>query len=364
MTQNPFAKRRPSREVGADNRRSTRVDFVCRIVVSGRDSTGQTFREETETSTVNLHGCRLRLNHEVLVGMVVTLESPHVQSPAKAICVHVWDAATGQTAHEIAVQLLKPQNLWGLKNPPADWQQAAERPVQVTTTRPQSDATAVTAAKPAIAPAPAPPEAPPSPSSAGVSNRPAPISTSTPKLTPAAANPAKPTASPAAVISRPPPAPPNVTANVPAAATPKRDASPAPANFGAPSTHTTASAAAGSPRLGELEDRSWQLMDSVLQTLRDQAEELVRGTLEEFRQQVQALVRDAEECLKRRTEESYAEVESSVNTLRGDLADQLTHRAEEIVVSAREALHARVEEMFSTMLSSSQGKVAKPSSHK
>jgi vacuolar-type H+-ATPase subunit E/Vma4 len=104
------------------------------------------------------------------------------------------------------------------------------------------------------------------------------------------------------------------------------------------------------------------MMDSVLQVLRDQAEELVRGTLEEFRQQVQALVQDAEDRLKQRTEQSYDDVEASVNTLRRDMAEQLTHRQDEIVESSKEALHARVEEMLAAMLTSQNKPPKSPSS--
>jgi hypothetical protein len=92
------------------------------------------------------------------------------------------------------------------------------------------------------------------------------------------------------------------------------------------------------------------MMDSVLQVLRDQAEELVRGTLEEFRR------------LKQRTEQSYDDVEASVNTLRRDMAEQLTHRQDEIVESSKEALHARVEEMLAAMLTSQNKPPKSPSS--
>jgi flagellar hook-associated protein FlgK len=105
-------------------------------------------------------------------------------------------------------------------------------------------------------------------------------------------------------------------------------------------------------------------MDSVLQVLRDQTDELVRGSLEEFRQQVAALVRDAEAHLRQRAEASYEDFESSINSLGGDLADQLTRRTQEIVEPVKEAIHAKVEEMFSGIRSSPQGNAANPPSKK
>jgi hypothetical protein len=329
MIQHPFAKRLSPQELGPNNRRSTRVEFAAPIVVSGRDARGQVFREETETCTVNLHGCKLKISRQILVGMVVTLETRHAPSPTKAICVHVWDPPQGETLHEVAVQLLRPQNIWGLKNPPPDWQKVLEALVQG---RP---GVGVTAPRRANSPPQAPPGARPG-APAPVAARPAPTPPAPAQVPkPAAATPVAAPASGAAVRK-----------------VPSQAAPPAPV---APKAVPTATRADNS-HLADLEDRSWQLMDSVLQVLRDQTEELVRGTLEEFREQVDALVRDAESRLKQRADESYAGVESSINTLRHDLTDQLNHRTEEIVESARKALHVRVGEMFSTMLRSSQNK--------
>jgi vacuolar-type H+-ATPase subunit H len=326
MIEHPFAKRRSPQELGPNNRRSTRVEFVSPIVVSGRDARGQVFREETETSIVNLHGCKLKMSHQILVGMVVTLETRHAPSPAKAICVHVWDPPRGETLREAAVQLLRPQNIWGLENPPPDWQKVLEALVQGL------PGVGVTAPRPADLPAQAPPGAP------------APAAPDRAAAPPVPAQVSKP------VAAAPVPAPAPARAAVPKVLS--QAAPPAPV---APKA-APAAAPGGDSHLAELEDRSWQLMDSVLQVLRDQTEELVRGTLEEFREQVEALVRDAESRLKQRADESYAGVESSINTLRHDLTEQLNHRTEEIVESAKKALQVRVGEMFSTMLSSSQNK--------
>jgi len=123
MGQSPFRKHSVSADpAGAPQRRSTRIDYARPIVISGRDASGQSFREETETSTVNLHGCKLLTRHQVLVGMMVSIECPATQASAKGVCVHVFDPQPGDTTHEIAVQLLKPQNMWGLENPPPDWE--------------------------------------------------------------------------------------------------------------------------------------------------------------------------------------------------------------------------------------------------
>jgi hypothetical protein len=283
MGQSPFAKRPATADGGAAKRRSTRVDYVCPIILSGRDAAGQAFREETQTATVNLHGCKLRTAHQVLVGMLVTLECPRSNLSGKAVCVITWDPAPGETAHNIAVQLVKPQNLWGLENPPPDWQAVAEALVHGRAVQPQRAAVA-TVSKPATTPVPATPPAP-----------------------------------------------------------------------GVPAIDL---------RLADLEMRSAQIMESVLQIIRAQAEEIVQNTLEEFRQQVQALTKDAEEHLRQRAEQAYDDVASSLTTLRADLAEQLMQRTEQVVNSAEEALRTKVGELFATILSPAPSKPVEPAPKK
>jgi len=288
MGQSPFAKRSDSQEPGAANRRSTRVDYVCPIILSGWEAAGKVFREKTETSVVNLHGCRLRTTYQVLVGMLVVLECPKTGMSEKAICVRVWEPPPGETAHDIAVQLLKPQNLWGIERPPADWQRVAETMVHGLPLRPLQGTAATTV---------------PDSGSEGLA--------ASPKTVPAPAS--------VPVI------------NV---------------------------------QLAELEQRSAQIMESVLQIVRNQTEEVARDSVEAFRQQVEILVRDAEGRIRWRAEQSYDEMESWLTTLRADLAEQLAHRTEQIVASVDEVLREKVGELFATLLKSSPGKPAEPTSKK
>lgn len=118
MGLNPFLKRAASQASGTNRRRSTRVEFVTRVILSGHDATGQSFREETETTTVNLHGARIRTTHKILIGMQVTIVNPQNGQAEKAVCVRVEE---DDAARYVAVQLVRPGNIWGLEKPPADW---------------------------------------------------------------------------------------------------------------------------------------------------------------------------------------------------------------------------------------------------
>src|SRR5208282_4705841 len=76
------------------------------------------------------HGCLVRTSYRILVGMIVTIECPKAGTSGKGVCVRVWDPAPGIAGHEIAVQLIRPQNLWGVSNPPPDWEIVIKTMVQ------------------------------------------------------------------------------------------------------------------------------------------------------------------------------------------------------------------------------------------
>ncbi len=122
MVENPFAKRPAYEGLYVAQRRSTRVDWVTPVILTGRDASGQPFREETETVRVNLHGAKIKTHHRVMVGAQINIENPNHGLAEKAICVSVEEAPQGQTEHAIGVQLVRPQNLWGIENPPPDWE--------------------------------------------------------------------------------------------------------------------------------------------------------------------------------------------------------------------------------------------------
>ncbi|MGE5327649.1 MAG: hypothetical protein ACM3NO_11465 [Deltaproteobacteria bacterium] len=120
--QSPFS-RHPG---GANRRRSTRLDLVLPVVLSGRDASGEIFREETETATVNLHGAKIATARNILVGMQVTIENLMTGVAEKAVCVRVYERAPGESKYFIATQLVRPGNIWGIEDPPEDWTVVAE----------------------------------------------------------------------------------------------------------------------------------------------------------------------------------------------------------------------------------------------
>lgn len=121
MGQGPFAARKSDSQSGANRRRSTRIAYETSVVLSGRDAAGQVYRDETITEIVNIHGARVRTERKVLVGMLVSIECMKTGRGSKAVCVNVYVPSPEEPHPAIAIQLLKPGNIWGVENPPSDW---------------------------------------------------------------------------------------------------------------------------------------------------------------------------------------------------------------------------------------------------
>jgi hypothetical protein len=122
--QSPFAKSSSALSSAINRRRSTRIEHVVPIAISGRDATGQPFREETETIMVSAHGANFKSRSRVLIGMQLTVANLVDGKTEKAICVRVTQPENREDSQVVAIQLVIPRNIWGTKDPPADWQHA------------------------------------------------------------------------------------------------------------------------------------------------------------------------------------------------------------------------------------------------
>lgn len=293
MASHPFSQTPKAQEPGSARRRSTRIDYVTTVLLSGKDASGTPFREFTQTSIVNLHGCLLRTSYRILVGMIVNVECPKAGTSGKGVCVRVWDPSPGAAGHEIAIQLIKPQNLWGVPNPPPDWEIVIKTMVQGRAVHGERLGKYI----------------PP----LGTN----PLASPPPRLPSALGTPRPPVAVPVA----PPPPPPIV-----------------PAPVAAPAV----SLPAVEQRLAELERRATQLVESVLDIMRGQAEELTRNSLEEFRQQVDVLISDAEGRLRQNLQQAYEESAASLIGLRTDLIEQISSRGAQMIRSTEDTLRTRL----------------------
>ncbi|MGA3323774.1 MAG: hypothetical protein ABSF45_04830 [Terriglobia bacterium] len=106
---------------GAETRRSTRLSISIPIVIHGKDAQQKAFKEKTHTLIVNKHGAKLATSHQLAVGTQILIENPTMGSAGEANIVWVSAKRSSQGLHEVGVQLVEAQNIWGLEFPPDDW---------------------------------------------------------------------------------------------------------------------------------------------------------------------------------------------------------------------------------------------------
>lgn len=116
----------PSQSEDLRKRRSTRIMQAVPLTVSGVDALGRPFTERTSTLIINCHGCRYQSKHYVLKNMWVTLDIPHSEEgqPARTVRGRVaWiqRPRTVRQLFQVALELERPGNNWGIAFPPPDW---------------------------------------------------------------------------------------------------------------------------------------------------------------------------------------------------------------------------------------------------
>src|SRR5512142_501391 len=92
-------------------RRSFRIPFTTRILITGNDAQGATFRAGGEILEVSMQGARIRTSVNLGVGMRLRIFSPAKKQSCDATV--VWlHASAGM---EAGVRLDGPGNFWGLQ---------------------------------------------------------------------------------------------------------------------------------------------------------------------------------------------------------------------------------------------------------
>jgi hypothetical protein len=108
---------------GASRRRSTRLAIAIPITITGKDTSGHTFKENSRTVVINKHGAKILTFHQLDIGTEVTIENRALGRTAKASIVWVGDRPSSKDAMEVGIQLINAENIWGIEFPPDDWQE-------------------------------------------------------------------------------------------------------------------------------------------------------------------------------------------------------------------------------------------------
>jgi hypothetical protein len=107
---------------GVVGRRSARLSIIVPITVHGTDATGQAFKENTWTISVNKHGGRIATFHRLAVDDQVLIENPLLGRAARARVNRICEKRFAEDPFEVCVELLEAQNVWGVRLPPEDWE--------------------------------------------------------------------------------------------------------------------------------------------------------------------------------------------------------------------------------------------------
>ncbi len=107
---------------GVVGRRSARLSIIVPVTVRGTDAAGQPFKENTWTISINKHGGKLATFHHLAEDDQIVIENPLLGRAAKARVKRVCERRFAEDPYEVCIELLEPQNVWGVKLPPEDWQ--------------------------------------------------------------------------------------------------------------------------------------------------------------------------------------------------------------------------------------------------
>jgi len=101
-------------------RRSSRLQFRCRVKLRALDPAGNIFTESTETTSVSKHGASVKTTNQFKVGQIVSIRTVDRDHVGQFQVVWVGEAG-GPFAGQIGVEWVDARSFWGIEFPPEDW---------------------------------------------------------------------------------------------------------------------------------------------------------------------------------------------------------------------------------------------------
>lgn len=106
-------------ESQAERRRSHRVQIAMPVLIRGKKGT-QPFEEKTHTTSVNAHGCMVRLSTQVTRAQEVSIINPKTAEELPCTVSFIGQRDGGRT--EVGVEFTEPSPVfWRIAFPPEDW---------------------------------------------------------------------------------------------------------------------------------------------------------------------------------------------------------------------------------------------------
>ncbi len=103
----------------AERRRSHRVQIAMPVLIRGKKA-GQPFEEKTHTTSVNAHGCMVRLSTSVTRSQEVSIVNPKTAEELPCTVSYIGQRDGGRI--EVGVEFTEPSPVfWRIAFPPEDW---------------------------------------------------------------------------------------------------------------------------------------------------------------------------------------------------------------------------------------------------
>lgn len=101
-------------------RRSSRLQFRCRVKISAIDTEGNIFSEETETISISKFGASLKTARQYSMGQILSVNTLDRDHTGHFQVVWMGQPGTPQ-AGQIGIEWLDARSFWGIQFPPEDW---------------------------------------------------------------------------------------------------------------------------------------------------------------------------------------------------------------------------------------------------
>ena len=104
-----------------EKRRTSRLHFKVRVILSGKGAGGFDFAEEAETTTISKHGAALRTSYHLALGQEISVRTKDTNRAAPFQVVWIGQEVA-PNAGLIGIEWLDARRFWGVEFPPEDWQ--------------------------------------------------------------------------------------------------------------------------------------------------------------------------------------------------------------------------------------------------
>ncbi len=120
-------------------RRSSRLPVAIPITISGKEEDGTPYKVRAFTLSVNKHGAEIATSRKLKPDEEIAVENSALRRSVQARVVREGRPGSGTSPREFSIELLQPENIWGVRFPPEDWSDQESTAAPSATEKPAAD---------------------------------------------------------------------------------------------------------------------------------------------------------------------------------------------------------------------------------